>query len=288
MATNHLLPSTMKKSLLSFFTLSIVLISANILLTASSNGRASVGSGNTGAPSEGQTCRNCHGSRFGTTVSISIRDTSGSTVTQYNAGDTLEVKVDINTSSGSPSRYGFQIVSLDSNNNGINSWTSPSSNAKIVAITRTGRTYAEHNGPSTTSSFTSKWVAPASGTGTITFYAGGVAANNNRGTSGDGGNTTSLTLTENVVTSLNKLSQTVEAAVFPNPVYELLNLQFESLPKDVIEVELFDQNGRLVMATSMPPQMTYQLDLNTIDRGIYFMAVSERNKMVYRTKVVKN
>ena len=198
------------------------------------------------------------------------KDTSGSTVTQYIPGDTLEVEVNVNTTTGTPARYGFQIVSLDSNNNALNDWTVPVSNGKIVAINRTGRTYAEHNGPSTTSSFTTKWVAPVSGTGPVTFYAGGVAANNNRGTSGDGGNTTSLTLSENLTTNIPESQDLSSTEVFPNPVPTTLHLEFDQTPEDIIDVELFDLNGRLVMATSMPHQQNFQLQVNKFDRGVYF------------------
>ena len=65
----------MKKTILSIFFSSIVLIGFNIVLTSSSRGRASdANSGNTGAPNETTTCRSCHGTGFGTTVAITIKD----------------------------------------------------------------------------------------------------------------------------------------------------------------------------------------------------------------------
>ena len=150
----------MKKTLLSLFSLSIVLITTNVFLTSSSGGRANAAnSGNTGAPSETTTCRNCHGAGFGTTVSITITDTSGSVVTDYLPGDTLDVEVQVEYTSGTPSKYGFQIVSLNSINNGINDWILPASNTRIASAG--SRTYAEHKGVSSDSIFKSKWVAPS-------------------------------------------------------------------------------------------------------------------------------
>jgi len=50
---------------------------------------------------------------------------------------------------------------------------------------------------------------------------------------------------------------------------------------DVLEVELYDHMGRLMMAACMPPQQNFQLQLDKFDQGIYFIAVRERGQLIY-------
>lgn len=279
----------MKKTLLSIFTLSLVLVSTKVILSSSSGGRAfAANSGNTGAPNETTTCRNCHGSGFGTTVSISITDSSGAAVTEYIAGDTLTIEVDVNTTSGSPSRYGFQIVSLDSNNGTYNNWTAPSSNTRIASAANS-RSYAEHNGKSTSSSFSTKWVAPAKGTGKITFYAGGAAVDNNGRTTGDGGNTTTLTLAEINSTGLNQINSSSVVLLHPNPALDNISLKFNEPIKPNSLVKIYDQNGKLLMdkAVAVEGDNTFNLSIDQLPSGLYFISVNEEGNMLFESKFVK-
>ncbi len=279
----------MKKTLLSLFSLSLILVSTKVILSSSSGGRAfATNSGNTGAPSEATTCRNCHGSGFGTTVSISIKDTSGAAVTEYIAGDTLTVDVDVNTTSGSPSRYGFQIVTLDSNNGTYNNWTDPSANTRIASA-RNSRSYAEHRGKSTTSSFSTKWVAPSKGTGSITFYAGGAAVNNNGGTTGDGGNTTTLTLKEKSSTGLNQIENSAVVVLHPNPAQDILGLRFNSPIKPNSIVKIHDQSGKLLFDTvvSAGSNNTINIPVDQLSSGLYFISVSEDGNNFFESKFIK-
>lgn len=279
----------MKKTLLSFFVLSLSLISLNILLSSSSNGRAFfANSGNTGAPSESTTCRSCHGTGFGTTVSVTVKDTSGNSVSQYKPGDTLDVEFKVNTSSGFPSRYGFQAVTLTSSNGAYNNWDSPSSNTRKASVGT--RSYVEHNGTSSTSTFNSKWVAPTAGTGTITFYVGGAAVNNNGSTGGDGGNTTSLSLTENLTTSIEEISTKDDAKIYPNPVYDEMRIQFKNPTKKKTDIEITDVSGRLLLEQNIASDGNEYTSVNVsgLERGLYIMIVRSQGRLVYQSKFLKN
>ena len=164
---------------------------------SNSGGRAAVAnSGNTGAPGESTLCANCHGGgSYSPSMSLAVTDLGGSPVVAYTPGETYNLTVTI-TASGTPAGYGFQMTSLQSSNSPAGSFSNPSSNAQISTIS-SGRTYVEHDGTSSSNTFTAQWTAPATNTGTVTMYANGNAVNGNGGTSGDAGTPAiQVTLTE--------------------------------------------------------------------------------------------
>jgi len=276
----------MKKTLFSFFFISISLIAVNIILTSSAAGRATAAnSGNTGAPSEPTTCRNCHGSGFGTTVAITVKDTSGSSITEYTPGDTLEVEVKVNHT-GRPSKFGFQVVSLNSSNRSVSDWINPSNNTQIA--TAGNRTYAEHDGKSSSSTFSSQWVAPAKGSGSITFYAGGAAVNNNGSTSGDGGATTSFSLNEKIAASVEELAAQAQLSLFPNPVTYTINAQLANPAKKYTTIEIRDLAGRLVFQKALKAgSQIAQFDVESLQKGQYIAILKEQNELLHQMKFLK-
>ncbi|MBR9832707.1 T9SS type A sorting domain-containing protein [bacterium] len=278
----------MLKTVYTLFFGSILLIGSQIVLSSSSNGRAfSANSGNTGAPGESQTCRNCHGTGFGATVAIEFRNLSGSTVNTYIPGMEYELTVKVNSTPG-PARFGFQLVSLASNNTPYNAWKSPSANTRIANASN-GRSYAEHNGKSMTNTFKVNWTAPSQGTGNITFYAGGAAVNNNGNTSGDGGNTNSLTITEDQSTSV--IMNTIETNfnLFPNPVRDILSINNPTSTAFNGQLEIINLIGEQIKSNEIVigPSSNYVLDLSVLESGIYFIQWTDRSGKKQIQRLVK-
>jgi hypothetical protein len=268
----------MRKTIHTLFFGSLLFIGGSILLTSSSNGRAfAANDGNTGAPGEGQTCRSCHGGGFGTTVSITLKDSTGFPVTDYIPGNVYDVDVSINTT-GTAQRYGFQMVTLTSNAIPYNAWSQPSANTRIASAGQ--RDYAEHRGKSTTSSFSTKWTAPVAGTGDIVFYAGGAAVNNDGSTSGDGGNTTSLTISEDISTSISAFSLTEKLVFFPNPVEDQLLIKNTHSELLVGLIRIIDLNGKLISEQSLTVESNKQnvLDLSSLKAGVYMAQIITNNQ----------
>lgn len=179
-----------------------ILIISGFVFSSNSGGRAAArGQGNTGAPGEATVCGNCHtGGAYGTISEVfEIRNSMGNLVTEYVPGETYDVSFNISASTGSPVGYGFQMTSLENTGDtDIGTWQNPSANVQIA--TAGTRTYTEHNGTSASSSFTMEWVAPALGTGPVTFYYVGNAVNGANGRSNDnGGFGSSSILTEAVL-----------------------------------------------------------------------------------------
>ncbi len=260
------------KTLRNLFILSLAGITASVLFTASSGGRAfAANSGNTGAPGESQTCRSCHGTGFGTTVSLTVKDNSGFPVIEYTPGQSYEVEVSVNTTQGNPARYGFQMLTLKSGNAQYNAWSNPSINTRIDAISN-GRSYAEHKGTSISNLFTVDWTAPAVGTGNITFYAGGAAVNSNRGTSGDGGNTTSFVLPESTSTGLANEEANASFTFFPNPANDWVQIKSEG----VQSIQVFNITGQVLKSEDYKGKAGQQYQINVADlaAGTYFVQVN--------------
>lgn len=177
-----------------------------VFLTASSNGRATAANDDrTGAPGSNGTCTSCHGGGSFGTVTASIQMfTQGTTnaVTSYTAGTAYDIRVTISNSAGTPAGYGFEFTCLTSPGNVAvaNAYTISASNVKqklVTSGTFNGRRYVEHMGVTAVNTFNFSWTAPTAGTGTVKFYASGVAVNGANGDNGDNGAAgTSLTITE--------------------------------------------------------------------------------------------
>lgn len=171
--------------------------------------------GRTGAPGEGS-CSNCHGGGSYTPNTLIEVFENGTTTpaTSYQPGGTYDIKVTVSSSTGSPVAYGFQLVPLTASNVMAGSYNTLG--AGVRQSTSGSRTYIEHNAPKTTGTFTSKWVAPALGTGTVTFYANGNCVNGS-GTGGDNSIGTSKVLPEfSIVTSANVVNFAIQGYDFKN------------------------------------------------------------------------
>jgi len=278
----------MKKVLLSIFGFSLFAIGVQITLSSNANGRAfAQNSGNTGAPSEPQTCRSCHGSGFSTTVSMAIKDSQGNTISSYVPGTVYDAEFTVNATGAS--RYGFQMVSLNSSNGPVNGFATPAANTRLVTL-GSGRQYAEHAGKSITNSFSSQWTAPTSGTGTVTFYGGGTAANNNGTTSGDGGNTTTLSLTENTSVGFTEATLRNELLVYPNPTRNVIKLKNTASDVKNAVAELYSISGQLVFTKnlSLTQNNESKLNVSQLVSGYYLLRISNEGQTVEEKIMIQN
>jgi hypothetical protein len=214
----------MMKFIYNLFT--IVAISA-LWFTFSGNSSGAGGGGGmtlTGAPFDNGTCANCHsGGTYGTiTPTIAVFEAGTSTVvSNYVSGRNYDVRLLITASSGTPQRYGFQLVAANTSGVQAGSWSNFP--AGTTGTNLSSRTYVEHTTPQSTNNFTFRWTAPAVSFGTVTFYAVGNCVNNNGGTGGDRVGTGSLALPAQSCT-LGTPTATVTNASCPNSANGSVNL----------------------------------------------------------------
>lgn len=141
----------------------------------------------TGAPGSDAHCgSSCHDDgQFETQLIIELIDIStGDPVSEYFSGQTYEIKYTVESSMGMPMVFGFQSTVLNANNANAGTFSMPGPDVQIEDVN--GRHILEHHVDSPSNEFTADWTAPEVGTGEVTFYASGVAANNNNANTGDG------------------------------------------------------------------------------------------------------
>jgi hypothetical protein len=184
-----------KKSLMQKVYSGFVLLGIGVIALSNSGGAASGPAGaRTGAPGEG-TCSNCHGGgSFGASVLLEVFQNGTTTpATSYVGGNTYDVKVTVNKTTGNP-KFAFQSTVLNTSNAMAGSFNTPGSNTQVTPLG--ARSYIEHNAASIPNIFTAKWVAPPALTGTVTFYVNGNCVNGTGGTSGDQAAGSQLSLPE--------------------------------------------------------------------------------------------
>jgi len=268
----------MKKYIYSF-----MLVAAGATLLSNSIGRGTAsGQGAAGAPGDGLTCAssNCHGSAGPFAVDLQIvlvKD--GEEVTEYRPGETYSMVIAVEATVGSPSRYGFQMTAVtDADNSGAGAFSDVSSNAK--PLTLNGRTYLEHNGPSNLDEFSATWIAPEAGTGDVTVFAAGIAANGNGGTSGDSGVIGSMTFTEMDLSNIKVLTED-EMLFSPNPAWDIIKMDTklnQSMVYDVVSI-----NGAKVASGIVENNA---IDISNLINGMYIVSVSGED-FIYRQKIYK-
>ena len=261
----------MKKILL--FTISIVTIII-IYYPQNINGSSS-GSpgGKTNSPIDMFNCTQCHtGASLNSGIG-NISVTSDIPQAGYIPGETYTITTTINQSGSN--QFGFELTSENnlSMKSGIWTITEMGLTKKInndVAVTHTANGTAGTN----TKSWSVDWTAPGFGasTGDITFYAAGIAANNNGNNSGDNVYATSYTVSEQIFTSIkDPISKNLEIIHNENKIYIQNNIALEN-------IKIINMNGKIVLSIEniLAP---YQIQTNNIKKGIYIIkAIDEHSK----------
>lgn len=260
-----------------------MLLASGALLLSNAAGRgASSGQGASGAPGDGLTCSssNCHGSQgpFAPELKLELNQ-DGVQVNEYTPGESYQLSVSVNATSGDPSRYGFQMTTLfDIDNTFAGEFSNISDNAQSVSIN--DRIYIEHNGPSGSDEFSANWTAPSEGSGSVTLYAAGVVTNGNGNTSGDSGTLGSLSITEADLSNIKVLTPE-EMRITPNPASDFVLIDTElnqEMTYDMISI-----NGLLLASGKLTNKY---IDLSEVNSGMYIISVRGED-FVYRQKVYK-
>jgi hypothetical protein len=258
---------------------------AFILFISSSNGRATNGSGNTGAPGDEMvgstsiTCKFCHtGNSIVTNTSILILDADSAQVNTYVPGADYTIRVSVNASTGTPKGYGFQLIGIkDADSLDVKGFSSPSINTKLATTSFNNRTYAEHKKADSLNTFEVKWKAPVEGTGTVSFYAAGNAVNKNSSSDGDGASNTKLTISESVILSADSkdlLSQKIQ--VFPNPI--TAGKVFLQWTEDIEpgKYTLINAVGKIIRTGELGENQRSTIDVSDQTPGIYFLKLDTK------------
>jgi hypothetical protein len=178
----------MKKQIILFITLPLVLMGASAFILQS-GGMI----GYTGSPGEG-TCANCHTGGTGSTV-VNISSIPSFTSNQFAPGGTYTINVAV--LNNAYDHFGFDCEILDPDDADAGTMSNPGTGVQLLAFgDRMNATHTMPNNNPGMANFSFVWVAPS--TGSAVIYASGNAVNNNGDNDGDMPNNTSLALTASV------------------------------------------------------------------------------------------
>jgi len=213
--------------------------------------------------------------------------------TNYTPGQTYTISISVTQSS--ITRFGFQMVALkdkDSTNTGTFSTIDGSRNQIEPGYGNlSNRRYVTYTFKSTNASSTPgnntwsfKWTAPTTGEGSITFYAAGLAANNDGMDMGDYCYTTSYKINSNTTQiSENEFS----ISTFPNPIKDKINVNYTLPESSNVTIDLVDLQGEIVenLFASLQDKGDYKLMLPLANRykgGVYFIHFERDNKLTIK------
>ncbi|MGB0402910.1 MAG: choice-of-anchor V domain-containing protein [Salibacteraceae bacterium] len=235
--------------------------STALLLLNSYSGQAPT-SGHTGSPGDNNsTCASssCH---IGSATPVSGMITTNIPSAGYEAGKTYDITFSISESGRS--KFGFQVTSEDASGN---------KKGKFQATTATqiqnNGTHITHKSTSTSGTdsktWTVQWIAPAVGSGDVTFYGAGNATNGRGDRTGDLIKTSNLTVQESITSSL--IENAINSIrVFPNPAKNSISIE----GINNAEFTIVNLNGQTVLSGLTG---SGSIDISELNTGIYFFQV---------------
>jgi hypothetical protein len=240
----------------------VVIFLSSFALMYPSGAPASV----TGSPGDGANCAKCHGGTATTTAGLI---TSNIPATGYIAGQTYLITA-TNNIAGS-GKYGFEVSPQNAAGTQLGTLVAGTGSTLV-----SGSKYiTQSNASSTTKSWTFSWVAPASGTGQVTFY--GAFARNYPGPV----TLSSLAVQEAITTGLPE--NTASLNLLASGVNGLITIVLNTTANKA-KISVFDLSGRQLYSTSVSGEGSYQLD-QTFKTGIYIIMV-QAEKATYKKKIL--
>ncbi len=235
--------------------------------------------GKTGAPGENN-CTQCHTGSPSTNNTIITHDLQ--TGDLYTPGNTYSITI---TNGANGQENGFQITAKDAAGNTAGEFMANTD----VQIQDNGQ-YATHKGSSTSlNAWTVDWVAPAEGTGEVTFYAATNAGNGNGTTAGDQVTLGSTTVQEAALVGTPDLLNKPNIQVYPNPLSSTEQITIKTPLEGNAHLSLYDVKGQRIYDTQhiMLEGQSVQLPLN-LSSGIYFLKGTIADQVFSQRIVVRD
>jgi hypothetical protein len=249
--------------------------------------------GSTGASGE-LTCgkSGCHtgdnGANNINTGKGTLSITSEQNITNYTPGETYTITVALKETG--VQRFGFSLTALDENNNKAGTLIVTDQQRTQIfqgAHQFTGRDYLTYRMIGTNpyepgkGLWTFQWKAPDQPTGTITFYAAGISANNDATDKGD------LVYTQRLISEAG-----FSFTVFPNPAKDYVKVQLSRPIDEYLYFSLYDVAGKLI--NSLPDRSvsadgtTISFPLNGLQKGVYMLKMESRSFSSAKKIIVTN
>jgi len=198
------------------------------------------------------------------------------------------------------SKFGFEISPQDpissSSSRGTCSVTDLTNTQLITGVS--GKKYMTHKTAGTTGTADSHtwsfhWTAPATGADSVIFYGAFLCTNSSNSSSGDITYKSTLTVHRDPTIGIDEAQDGSSAvSVFPNPVIDHINLNYDVKQESQVEIKLFDLEGKMVMplysGKRQPGNYSgdYKFPFN-LDNGIYLLEISSESARITKKILVQ-
>lgn len=224
--------------------------------------------GYTGSPGDGKNCTGCHTGGTASTVAGLI--TSNIPSGGYIAGQTYQITA-TNNLAGS-GNYGFEVSPQNAAGTQLGTLVA-GTGSKLVSG---GTKYVTQSNSSTTKSWTFSWIAPAAGTGQVTFY-GAMARSTGSNTA-----LSSLVVQEAINTALvkeNPAAINVLSGRSDGLITVVLNTNINKA-----KISVFDLSGRQLLSSSVSGGGSHPLE-KEFKTGIYIVTI-QADGIIYKKKIM--
>ncbi len=256
----------------------------------------------------------CHASAATAAITIDIElDSAGIPVTKFVAGKSYTVKITgTNTGSTSLPGFGYQISCISGATAQVTptnagTWGTPPATSQFAApqsgnfvlnIIEQSNTTAPTTGTGTTGTTYQKiipWTAPATGMDTVSFWVALNAVNGDtRADAGDLWNVNhAMYIVEDTAVVHPNGIATVSVnngfTVYPNPVNEVLNLQFDNAQSDNYTISVYNVNGQMVASEKVnlnTASAATSINTSAWEPGVYIVSL-QAGSTQQLVKVVK-
>ena len=95
------------------------------------------------------------------------------------------------------------------------------------------------------------------------------------------GNYTVLQGYQQFTKSLNivaNIENELKATIYPNPFEQSINIFFDDMIKENINIRVFDFSGKVVFSKGYPPAQILTIPINYISSGVYIINIISENK----------
>ncbi len=199
----------------------------------------------------------------------------------YTAGMTY--RINVAGTSGTGTKFGFELAAENASNAtaGTLSPASTGSREQIRSNGQATHTASGNIGTMGNFGWQLDWVAPATGSGTITFSAAVLVANSNGTNSGDATLRSNTTVNESTITSVTEITAD-NTKLYPNPIENHLNIFSNNSAVNYLTV--MNVEGKIVFETTI--SSVDRVDLSQLKKGIYFVTVKS-DKANFTQRVIK-
>jgi len=261
----------------------LFLVTLTTIAFSFKHGVTKKGHDKTGSPLSDGKCFNCHkAGKYGVSLEMKIFEDS-SEVQNYIPGHRYKLKFHIKHT-GNPAKYGFQLTALDKNNKNGGKFENIPSGFALRQLK--GVNYIDHTNPGNIEFLNVDWVAPDSNAGDITVYFGGIAANGNGGTSGDGGAVNSFIISDGTSDAID-LDKPVEELFVLKSNISNSYLELDQLKYSKYDYRIISGDGRIIKRASIDKTSSNSaiVDISGLKQGLYFIQVLAHGKSTAKSFV---